>query len=114
MYYNEIGKRVIELKTTEKGISEMDKKLKSVIDEYMKDSMDQAMAQSIAQGIEIGKVQGIEIGKVQGIEIGKVQGIELGEKKSSSEIALRMKEKGYSAEEIASLVGPGYADVSRT
>ncbi len=110
MYYNEIGKRVIELKTTEKGISEMDKKLKSVIDEYMKDSIDQTRAQSI----ETGKVQGIEIGKVEGIEIGKVQGIELGEKKSSSEIALRMKEKGYSAEEIASLVGPGYADVART
>jgi len=56
------------------------------------------------EGIKIGEARGIEIGEVRGIEIGEVRGIEIGEAKAKQETAQRMREKGYSEDEIAEIM----------
>ena len=54
-----------------------------------------------ARGIKIGEARGIEIGEARGIEIGKKEG----EAQATQNIARSMKEKGFTAADIARITG---------
>jgi predicted transposase YdaD len=51
------------------------------------------------------KEEGIEKGKKEGIMIGKEEGIKEGFKERNNQIALNLKTKGYSLEEIKEITG---------
>lgn len=57
------------------------------------------------QGKEEGLKQGLEKGLKQGIEKGLKQGIEEGSKQAQVNIAIKMKNKGLSSEDIFNLTG---------
>lgn len=61
--------------------------------------------EGLKQGKEEGLKQGLEKGLKQGIEKGLKQGIEEGSKQAQVNIAIKMKNKGMSSEDILNLTG---------
>jgi len=52
-----------------------------------------------------GKAEGLAKGKAEGLAEGKAEGLAEGEKRKALETARKMREKGFSAEEICELTG---------
>lgn len=75
------------------------------LDEYsdMEGSVDmcEAYENTKRQMIEIGKKRGIKIGKEDGIKIGKEDGIKIGKELGIKEVAINMKNMGFSIDMIA-------------
>ena len=69
------------------------------------EGLKQGKEEGLKQGLEKGLKQGIEKGLKQGIEKGLKQGIEEGSKQAQVNIAIKMKNKGMSSEDILNLTG---------
>ena len=68
-------------------------------------AIEKAARKGERKGLKQGIQQGIQQGLQQGIQQGLQQGIQQGENQKALEIALRLKSKGLSDEDIASLTG---------
>ena len=62
----------------------------------------------IAYGREEGRAEGLEKGRAEGLEKGRTEGLEKGRAEGKAEerrlIMMKLKEKGFSDEEVASLL----------
>ena len=69
------------------------------------DVMKTKLLEAEIQGHKKGMAEGLEEGKAQGIAEGKAQGMAQGKAEANRENAKRMKDKGYSIEDIADITG---------
>ena len=61
-----------------------------------------------AEGLEEGRAEGLEEGRAEGLEEGRAKGVEEARKQS----AVRMKAKGFSAEDIADITGLSLEEIA--
>ena len=64
--------------------------------------------EGLAEGLEKGRAEGLEKGRAEGLEKGRTEGLEKGRAEGKAEerrlIMMKLKEKGFSDEEVASLL----------
>ncbi len=69
------------------------------------------------EGLKAGKQEGLRIGEERGLKTGRREGVEVGRREGQSqrsrEIAVRMKARGMSLEEIAELTGLELSEVEK-
>jgi len=72
---------------------------------------EQAEIDVIDTAFDEGKAEGLAKGKAEGLAEGKAEGLAEGEKRKALETARKMREKGFSAEEICELTGLSLDDM---
>lgn len=72
---------------------------------------DYAEETGLQRGLERGMQQGIQQGLQQGIQQGRLEGLAKGEHKNAVAIALRLKDKGMTIEEIAEITTLSVAEI---
>ena len=82
---------------TRKGLEEG---MKKGLKQGMKQGMEQGIKEGMEQGIKEGMEQGIKEGMKQGIKEGRAEGRKEGRKSEKIELAKKMKNKGFSIQEI--------------
>ena len=65
----------------------------------------EGLEKGMAEGLEKGWAEGMEKGLAEGLEKGMAEGLEKGAEKVRRENAMRMKSKGFSANDIADITG---------
>ena len=96
--------RIAEIaKFSEKEKYAYEESLKKMWDNYA--TLESSFTEGQKKGKEEGLKQGKEEGLKQGLEKGLKQGIEEGSKQAQVNIAIKMKNKGMSSEDILNLTG---------
>ena len=71
--------------------------------------VEQAFVDEAGIRYQLGREEGIELGRKEGVELGREEGIEIGKEKGKEEanraVARRMKEKGFSVQDIVAMTG---------
>ena len=65
------------------------------------------------EGIAVGEARGLKNGLENGIKIGEKQGFKNGETQKAEKIALKLKAKGMSDEEVADITGVPVSDIKK-
>ena len=71
------------------------------------------MEKGLEKGEKIGMEKGMEKGEKIGLEKGRAEGEKIGAKKVKTEMARKLKSKGFGIAEIAELTGMSEADIAR-
>lgn len=74
----------------------------------LRDNIHTERAEGRAEGLEEGRAEGLEEGRAEGLEEGRAKGVEEARKQS----AVRMKAKGFSAEDIADITGLSLEEIA--
>ena len=82
----------------------------------LRDNIHTERAEGRAEGLEEGRAEGLEEGRAEGLEEGRAEGLEEGRAKGVEEArkqsAVRMKAKGFSAEDIADITGLSLEEIA--
>ena len=99
-----LHEKISDIKASEEiGVKFMNAWEEKLLDRQ--EGYDEGKQEGLRIGEEKGRKEGMEAGEKKGLRIGEERGLKTGRKEERKEIAVRMKARGMSLEEIAEITG---------